>query len=173
MTASTEWNIQSRASTCQECAAPFADRQPCRTLLRFNPEGYQRIDLCEDCFAGYPADENVHSSWKGVYQAPPPPNQKTARKEDVETLLRRLLEEDDPAKQSMIFVLAVMLERKRILVERAVHTAPDGARRYVYEHRKSGDTFVVVDPDLKLDNTGDLEKQVANQLAQTGRPDQE
>ncbi len=173
MTASTEWNIQSRAPACRECDARFADQQPCRTLLRFDPDGYQRIDLCEACFERYPADENMHSSWKGVYQAPPPPNQKTARKEDVETLLRRLLEEEDPESLPMIFVLAVMLERKRILVERAVHTAPDGSRRYVYEHRKSGDTFVVTDPDLELDDTGDLEQQVANQLAQTTRPDQE
>ncbi len=167
MTASTEWNIQSRAPACQECGERFIDQQPCHTLLRFDPNGYQRTDLCESCFLKHPCADPIHSSWKGVYQAPPPPTNKTARKEDVETLLRRLVEEQDPENIPMIFVLAVMLERKRILVERAVHTGSDGSRQYVYEHRKSGDTFFVTDPNLQLDHIDGLEEQVANQLAQT------
>ena len=28
-----EWNIQSRASACEACAQPFADKQPLHTLL--------------------------------------------------------------------------------------------------------------------------------------------
>lgn len=170
MTATTEWNIQSRAPVCQACDERFVDQQPCHTLLRFEATGYHRTDLCEPCFRKMPSDDGIHSSWKGVYQAPPPPTHKTARKEDVETLLRRLVEENDPAHIPMIFVLAVMLERKRILVERAVHDEPEGRRQYVYEHRKSGDTFVVIDPELQIDRIDDLEEQVANQLAQTSRP---
>ncbi len=169
MNANSEWNIQSRAPACQACGERFIDRQPCHTLLRFVDAGYQRTDLCEKCFPNHTTADGIHSSWKGIYQAPPPPSQKTARKEDVETLLRRLVEEKDPANIQIIFVLSVMLERKRILVERAVHTEPDGSRQYVYEHRKSGDTFIVADPELQLDRIDGLEEQVAYQLAQTAR----
>ncbi len=170
MNANTDWNLQSRAAGCHACECTFIDKQICHTLLRFNADGYERIDLCEACFERQPADDDVHSSWKGIFQVPPPPTQRTARKEDVETLLRRLIDEQDPDKRPMIFVLAVILERKRILIERAVHTRPDGLRQSIYEHRKTGETLVVTDPELQIDDLGELEEQVANQLAQTAQP---
>ncbi len=168
MTSQTDWNIRSRAAACQSCGQAFVDQQPCHTFLSFDPDGYRRIDLCETCLQQSKPAQDVHSSWKGVYQVPPPPSQRQANKEDVETLLRRLVEEQDPAHAPMIFVLAVMLERKRILIERTINIRPDGIRQYVYEHRKTGDTFIVNDPDLQLDNIDELEEQVAAQLSQTG-----
>ena len=41
-----------------------------------------------------------------------------------------------------------MLERKRILVERSLSTAPDGTLVHVYEHRRSGDVMLIADPRL-------------------------
>lgn len=165
MNANVDWNIRSRAVACHACHAEFVDLQPCHTLLQSTRSGYERIDLCAHCFGKQPLANGLQGSWKGVYRVPPPPARRSARKEDIETLLRRLVEQHDPVRIPMVFVLAVMLERKRILIERALLTRPDGIRQYVYEHRKTGETFIVIDPELRMDDIGELEQDVARQLA--------
>ena len=58
-------------------------------------------------------------------------------KENVESLLRKRMRAEQPEDRDIIFILAVMLERKRILVERGVQPLADGLKIRVYEHRKT------------------------------------
>ena len=81
-----------------------------------------------------------------------------------EALLRRLVEEDDPANAGVVYILAVMLERKRQLVERDAKARPEGGILRVYEHRASGDTFVILDPQLRLDAIADVQRRVIELL---------
>src|SRR5213592_2806840 len=46
-----DWNIQSRAQACQACGKPFLDKQPFHTLLFDLKTGYERLDVCEPCWA--------------------------------------------------------------------------------------------------------------------------
>lgn len=164
MNSQNDWDISARAPACNECGSEFVDLQPCHTALRFEPDGYRRIDLCGNCFRERPeGGDDVRGYWKSVYRTPPPPRKKVSR-EDVESLLRALVEKGDPASGPMIYVLAVMLERKRILIERSVQRRPDGKRLYVYEHRRDGDTFLVADPELRIDAIDGLEREVAEKL---------
>ena len=64
-------------------------------------------------------------------------------------------------------VLAVMLERSKILVERDAKELEDGSIRRVYEDRKQGDTFVILDPRLRLENLGEVQQQVVALLSGT------
>ena len=94
-------------------------------------------------------DWEPFSVWDGVYFAPvKAPKSEPVKKEDAGELLRQLIALDDPTMQNVVYVLAVMLERKRILVERAMKTAPDGTLVHIYEHRRSGDILLVADPRL-------------------------
>jgi hypothetical protein len=63
------------------------------------------------------------------------------------------------------YLLAVMLERKRILKEVEVKRAEDGALTRIYEHGKSGEVFVVPDPQLRLDEIEQVQDEVAALLA--------
>ena len=83
----------------------------------------------------------------------------------VETLLRRLMEDNDPSKGSIIYLLTVMLERKRILLERDVQKRDDGTTVRFYEHRKTGETFLIRDPELSLDEIEDLQKEISALLS--------
>ena len=69
--------------------------------------------------------------------------------------------------KNVVYVLAVMLERSRILVERDSKLQPDGTIRRVYEDRKQGDTFVILDPRLRLDNIEEVQRQVVALLSGT------
>jgi hypothetical protein len=70
--------------------------------------------------------------------------------------------------QNVIYVLAVMLERGKQLVERDAKLQADSTILRVYEHRASGDSFVVLDPRLRLDQIGDVQRQVVELLGGTG-----
>jgi len=145
-----EWNIKSRATACSACLTGFKDVQSYHTRLVFQEHDYTRGDFCEPCWAAEVAANPGYSSWKGFFKMPSSEPDRRIKKETAETLLRELIEKGDASQTSVIYILAVMLERQRVLVEREIRTMPDGARVVVYEHKKTAETFAITDPKLKL-----------------------
>lgn len=169
---SQEWEIRACGKACAATNEPFADGQAIHSCLYHGDEGYSRKDFSE---AGWTeaARAGAISVWKSVYHAPPPPEQEAVRKETAETLLRQYMAKEDFSRQNAIYILAVMLERKRILVERDVQTREDGTKIRVYEHRKTGEVFTIPDPDLKLTQLEAVQQEVADLLGlkpSTGTP---
>lgn len=170
---SQDWDIQSRAEVCGSCSTPFADRSPYYSTLVFDTEGYTRRDFCEPCWLQRPPETSTpHSAWKGIFRCPPPPAEEPLKKETAESVLRKLIEDQDPSRGNVMYILAVMLERKRVLVERDVQLQ-DGVMTRVYEHRQTGETFVVVDPRLALDALGTVQAEVIELLGVRSNKDAE
>ena len=69
--------------------------------------------------------------------------------------------------KNVVYVLAVLLERSKILVERDTKEQPGGELKRVYEDRKNGDTFVILDPRLRMENLGEVQHQVVELLSGT------
>ncbi|MFC1498269.1 hypothetical protein ACFLS1_07360 [Verrucomicrobiota bacterium] len=159
-----DWDIKPRGSACGKCEKPFEDNQLCFSCLIFNEEGYQRQDYCEHCQEESEKESSLFSSWKGVFNAPPPKAEEPLKKETAESLLRKLIQEEDKSKQNVIFILAVMLERKKILAERDTQTNDSGTMIRVYEHKKTGESFIVADPRLQLDELEQVQQEVADML---------
>ncbi len=167
-----EWNIQSRAHACQACARPFAPKQVYHTLLFDEREGYRRFDICPGCWEARSGEGNLTrpgciSHWQGVFEIPEPAAD-PIHKATAETLLRRLLEANDPRYAAAGYILAVMLERKRLLKVRE-QTQRDGRRTFLYEHAQTGDLFTIADPALRLDQLEQVQRDVA-QLLEHGLP---
>jgi hypothetical protein len=57
-----------------------------------------------------------------------------------------------------------MLERKRLLRETDSQHGPDGQLTRVYEHTKTGEVFIIPDPQLRLDQIAEVQQQVAGLL---------
>ena len=159
----TEWDIQTRSEVCTACQKAFADKAAYHTLLSFTTGGYTRRDLCPDCFSGA-ARDGVFSYWQGEFRVPPPPAPEPIQKETAETLLRKLCESDDSSQAPARYILAVMLERKKILRHRETTTGQEGIEVLVYEHARSGESFTIPDPHLRLDQLEDVQRQVADLL---------
>jgi len=162
-----EWNIQSRAHACEVCNQPFADKQPYHTMLFDEAAGLRRFDICEVCWQKRSAGDAANpagfiSHWQGVFEVPPPVVD-AIQKETAETLLRKLIEQNDPEHAPAAYILAVMLERKRLLKVKE-QIKRDGQRLFVYEHPKTGDIFTIADPDLHLDQLEQVQQDVANLL---------
>jgi hypothetical protein len=159
-----EWNIQSRASACEACARPFADRQPYHTLLLEVPPELRRSDLCDPCWQKQFAvaargRAGFISHWQGIYDVPPQPVDPIHR-ETAETLLRKLIEQNDPRHAPAMFILAVMLERKRVFKVKE-QIVRDGKRIFIYEQPRTGDVFTIADPHLRLDQLEQVQRDVA------------
>ena len=165
---SQEWNIRSRGHVCSICGKPLVDKTPVVSVLREVKDGYERQDCHPECWKVQERDWEPFSQWDGVYFAPVKEEKKEPlKKEDAGELLRQLMTLDDPAMKNVVYVLAVMLERSKILVERDQKMLEDGSIRRVYEDRKQGDTFVILDPRLRLENLGEVQQQVVALLSGT------
>ena len=162
-----EWNIQSRAHACEACSQPFADKQPYHTLLLDEKAGLRRSDICEPCWQKQSADAarscaGFISHWQGIFEVPPPVTE-VIQKETAETLLRKLVELNDPRYAPAAYILAVMLERKRLLKVKE-QLKREGQRVFVYEQPKTGDIFTIVEPVLHLNQLEQVQHDVAQLL---------
>ena len=160
----TEWNIQSRARACAACSRPFADREAYHTLLFDETPDLRRSDICAACWQkqyseGARDRKGFISYWQGVYAAPPPPEE-AIKRETAESLLRKLIEVNDPQYIPAGFILAVMLERKRLLKVKE-QIVRDGQRVFIYEHPATGDLFTITDPALQLNQLEQVQRDVA------------
>src|SRR5271170_2656234 len=164
-----EWNIQSRAYACQACEKPFADKEPFHTLLFEEKQQYHRIDICPACWEAQYRDgandrKGFISQWQGIFQAPPAAQPDPILKESAVSLLRKLIEANDPRHGPVCYILAVMLERKRILKVQEQIKGESG-RVFIYEHARTGDVFTIADPNLQLDQLEEVQRDTAQLLA--------
>ena len=162
-----DWNIQLRQDVCSQCQRAFAEKDAFHTVLSAHMGGYLRQDICCSCWdasggASVREKAGVISHWQGVYEPPAPPPPDPLPKEDAESILRRMLERNDPAENEARFILAVMLERKRVFKHR--ETRQEAGKILVYEHLRTGEVFMIADPVLRLDQLQDVQRRVATML---------
>lgn len=155
-----DWSIQSRGDRCSVTGREFAEDETFYTLLFRDKAGFRREDLCEEAYRARNDNIQPFSTWKTKFVPPAPPAPEPLAKETAEDLLRRLMAEEDRAHTNARYLLAVMLERKRVLRQREV-SATAGGRTLVYEHAKTGEVFVVPDPSLRLDQLAEVQAEIA------------
>jgi hypothetical protein len=159
----TEWTIHARSHQCAKTGATFVEGQPFYTLLFLEKGEYRREDLCEDAFRARPEAPAPFSFWRSKFVPPPASEPEAVTKQTAEDLLRRYMEEQSPDHSNARYFLALMLERKRILKEVEVKRE-DGNVTRIYEHGKTGEVFVIPDPQLKLSEIEQVQTEVAAQL---------
>ena len=157
-----DWNIKPRSNLCAGCEKPFETGQECVSAIFQEEEGFVRRDYCPACWDHIVSTAQPFSFWQGTYEPPATSDKKEEpiKRETAEELLRRLITLDDPANVNVTYILAVMLERKKQLIERDSKPREGGGIYRFYEHKASGDTFVVLDPQLRLDEIAGVQQQV-------------
>ena len=167
-----EWNIQARSHACQACEKPFADEDPCHTLLLEDRNQYTRMDVCQQCWEtqyieGAADRKGFISHWQSVYHAPPAAPPEPIQRETAEDLLRKLIAGGQSKDGPVCYILAVMLERKRLLKVKE-QTQRDGVRVFIYEQPKTGDIFTITDPNLRLDQLEQVQRDITQLLNPPG-----
>jgi hypothetical protein len=158
-----DWPIKQRSDACAKTQRPFEPDELFYTLLFREGEGFRREDLSEEAWSARNENIRPFSFWKTRYEPTPPPPPEPLGKESAEEILRRLLAENDPANVNACYVLAVMLERKRVLKQIQTDQS-EGQPVLIYEHVKNGDVFIVPDVRLRLDEIDKVQAEVATLL---------
>jgi hypothetical protein len=156
-----EWAIKHRADACAATQRPFVPGEYFYTLLFHDTDGYRREDLSEEAWASRSENIRPFSFWKTRYE-PLPVEPEPLAKENAEQLFRRLIASENPPANAC-YVLAAMLERKRVLKQIKTENAEKG-RVLIYEHGATGDVFIVPDPGLRLDELENVQNEVAQLL---------
>ena len=166
------WHVRSRGRECAATQRPFADGETLVTALFPDPEssGYLRRDYGLE---GWAIDQEngvaPFSFWRSTYTAAVSNEAAlAAEKLSSEEILQRLVEEDEDHTENARFILAVMLERQKLLRETDHQRTPTGILR-VYEHRKTGEVFIVKDPDIPLADIEAVQNEVFILLENNGR----
>jgi len=163
-----EWNIQSRSLQCAVTGRPFEKGERLYSALYWREGQYQRVDLCADAWKARNDNIEPLSAWQTEFVPPPPPAPEALKKDDAESLLRRLVAENVPTTRNARYILALMLERKKVLrqIERK---REEGTNVLVYEHIPSGEVWLIEDPGLKLGELSAVQEEVAHLLG-AGEP---
>lgn len=161
------WSIRSRAHVCALTDRPFEDGECFHTAIHFDPKenGYVRRDVCAEAWAQEQQERTHVAAWKTVYNKVIAEGRpEITPKASAQELLQRFIEEGDPKTEDARYILALMLERKRQLVQTAEKEV-DGAKMLFYENKKTGEIFIVRDPELKLNELAQMQDEVAGLLA--------
>ncbi len=161
------WHIRSRAHACTLTERPFEDKEVFHTAIYFDPDSndYARRDICAEAWRQELEQRTPIASWKTIYEKVLPDQKpEIAPKESAQELLQRFIEDGDPKTEDARYILALMLERKRQLVQTAEKEV-DGNKMLFYENKKTGEIFIVRDPELKLNELMQMQEEVASILA--------
>ncbi|HEY6071652.1 MAG TPA: hypothetical protein VIU85_09785 [Chthoniobacterales bacterium] len=156
-----DWAIKERADACAATQRAFEPGEYFYTLLFRDAEGFRREDLSEDAWKNRNENIQPFSFWRTKYE-PLPVESEPLAKENAEQLFRRLIASENPPANAC-YVLAAMLERKKVLKQIKTENAEKG-RLLIYEHGATGDVFIVPDPGLKLDELESVQNEVAQLL---------
>ncbi|HEX8294942.1 MAG TPA: hypothetical protein VF593_01465 [Chthoniobacteraceae bacterium] len=159
-----DWSIQHRAERCAATGESFADGEHFYTLLFHDKEGYRREDLSEAAFQARNENIQPFSLWRSKFELPPPPAPEAIGRQTAEDLLRRYMEEQSPQHAAARYLLAAMLERKKLLKEIESRRVAGSLTR-IYENPKTGEVFVIPDPELRLDQLEQVQTEVAALLS--------
>ena len=159
-----DWTIQHRSTHCAATGRPFADGEYFYTLLFYKKGEFHREDLSEEAFKERKDAAQPFSFWRAKFDPPPPAQPEAVNRQTAEDLLRTYMLESGPEHSNARYILALMLERKRMLKEVEVKRGDDGSLTRIYENAKTGEVFVIPDPQLRLDQVEQLQAQVAGLL---------
>lgn len=164
-----DWKIRSTTAQCGLTGEAFEDGEDFYTCIFDDPksDGFIRKDYSVESWSRVREEASQpFSFWRSTYKVPKPEvDQKRIDDTSAEAMLRRFIEEDDSRTENARYILALMLERKKSLLPTDSKLMEDRSLLF-YEHADNGDVFIVADPGLKLDEIEEVQREVAELLAQ-------
>tara|TARA_B100000927_G_scaffold276669_1_gene257656 strand:- start:892 stop:1395 length:504 start_codon:yes stop_codon:yes gene_type:complete len=151
-----KWNINKISNSCYKSNDLFDDNETVISELVFENGILERRDYKYQCFN---ANNQSLSSWKTIFKLPKP-KEEIIKKDSIEDLLRKKISLESNDSINIIFILAIMLERKKILIEKSFFFDDDNKKIRIYEHKKTNESFTIIDPQLSLNEIEPLKAEV-------------
>ena len=150
------WNIRKISNSCYKSKDLFDDNETVISELVFENGIFERRDYKNQFFD---ANNQSLSSWKTIFKLQKP-KEEIIKKDSIEDLLRKKISLESNDSINIIFILAIMLERKKVLIEKSFFFDDNNKKIRIYEHKKTNESFTIVDPQLSLDEIEPLKEEV-------------
>ncbi len=165
------WEIGARSRFCADCETPFEEGQVYHCLLDLSDDIPERKDYCVRCWKEMnPArtrDNPTLAYWRGEFRRLYTPVDREIIKRDVvRKLLDKYIKSAEPAHVNLCYILALLEERKKVLLPCREIRGDEGEKIVVYEHAESGDTYLIKDPGLTLHEVEEVQAQVQELIDQ-------
>ena len=159
-----DWSIKHRADACAATGRAFAEGENFYTLLFREGEGFRRQDLSEEAWQQRNENMRPFSFWRSTYE---PPSDRSSGDVAERERGRAFSPSGHGSRRR---------ERQRLLRPRGDARAEESLKAdrkskmatagsvLIYEHAKTGDVFIVPDPQLHLDELEPVQTEVASLL---------
>jgi hypothetical protein len=150
--------VPARSNRCQRCQEPFQGQQPVVSFLVFGEEVILRSDCCEICAPEAQAQmqqkagDRPVASWRTKTEA-------AGLAPSVPDSLLGILRPESDARPGLQWLLALYLERQRILVLQSEQST-SAAHRW-YEYPETGETFQVISSTPDRQDLHELQRLMA------------
>lgn len=168
-----DWEIQGLSAQCFGCQKALQNGDDFYCFLVIEPENQlKRNDFCRACFESSKSSwvnrTDLYSYWKGqVKLTPSPVHAPPLPYERFEILLRKYVGSQEERDKKFSYILALLLERKKILIHRESVLKDQETKRFlVYEHHESGETIILEDPHLSLNQVDEVQKELKSVMDQ-------
>lgn len=165
-----DWEIQGLAKFCQHCQTEFRDGDKFHSFLVVAQDGLPaRNDFCETCDGQDRFNEasqpDLYSHWQGQAKiVVTPPRTQPLPYEKFELLLRKYIVSKESRDQKFSYILALLLERKKILISCDSVQKDEMKKFLVYEHAHTAESFILEDPHLSLDQVEEVQKELKGMM---------
>ncbi|MBN2561306.1 MAG: hypothetical protein JXQ75_10290 [Phycisphaerae bacterium] len=107
------YEVSRTSGQCSVSGRAFAEGEAFHSVVVETPQGFERQDICEECWEGPPEDAVCHFKTRLLKKEMP---RKTFVDDAVlVNFFQRLADSEEPLKQRFRFVLSLILTRKRVL----------------------------------------------------------
>lgn len=159
------WDIKACTGRCTRCNKDFIDGENFFCRLFLEESGPRREDFCKNCWDLKNDLDKGYSSWMGKYKEIPGEIEEEPIEDPIlKHLLKKWINATERLHQCFCYVIALLLERNKTFSEKPSITDSDGKKRLVYEDRDTGETYLIEDPNLSLQELGGIEGQIQEML---------
>ncbi|MCK6459711.1 MAG: hypothetical protein L6Q95_07420 [Planctomycetes bacterium] len=155
----SDFRFARRAPVCAVSGKPFEPGDVIVSVIHEEPQGFVRRDVREENLAAIRGEPFCVFRTK---QPPPPPPAKRIDYELAQEFLDRMLREADPAREPLVYVLTLLLARKRRVRIQKTKRLPEGDLLEVAIPRAEEDEIVHVRaPRLTPEEEVALQREIA------------
>ncbi len=156
-----EYKVRPLGKTCAQTGAPLKPGAPCYSVLVERNGQLERFDYNVDAWQGPP--ENSIGYWQCLAPVPEIKQVNTIDAEVLLQLFEQMLEEQQPAREKLLYVLALFLLQRRRLRLDGSHTTAEGEFLDLSGSRGEG-PFAVRDQQLSQEEIKELQAALTTQL---------
>lgn len=148
---------------CMQCGRDIAPDEKFMAALRETPQGFERLDLCHDCWAPYDK-RDILGFWQTTMPRPEEKKKLFVDDEVLRSLFERLQDATEAGKLNFRFVLGLILMRKRMLIYENTRMEADHREIWLVRLRGQDQTMDLLNPRLTEEQVGEVSQQLSEIL---------